>query len=71
MLLAYLNPIPPGAWLLERVDAVVERFVALFDEHRSGGLASLPDCNLDTGQPTMECGAAAVRRELPEAVEIA
>lgn len=49
--LAYLNPLLPTPWLLERVDAAIERYRACFAELCRVGLDGLEDANLDTGRP--------------------
>lgn len=48
--LAYLNPISPADWLIERVSEAVPRHTAQVMEHFEGGVDHLDDWNLDTGR---------------------
>ncbi len=51
LLMAYLNPVPPAQWLVEKVGEVVETFADRFWRHYETGLEDLENVNLDTGQP--------------------
>jgi hypothetical protein len=48
---AFLNPVRPAAWLLECVTAELDGFVDALDVQIAGGLAALPDYDLNTGSP--------------------
>jgi hypothetical protein len=49
--LAYLNPVHPSEWLVEKVGAAMREHVATFLKHYESGAATLRDVNLDTGRP--------------------
>lgn len=50
LVLAYLNPISPPAWLVGEVDEQVDRFSDLYHGEYGSGLARLENCDLDSGR---------------------
>lgn len=49
MLIPFLSPVAPSAWLVDRVLGVVDGLPGELDAIQSGGLADYPNYNLDTG----------------------
>jgi hypothetical protein len=60
-LFAFLNPVRPEPWLLERIDAEIRAFAATLDELVHGGLASFPDYDLNTGRRLLHVPRVAER----------
>jgi hypothetical protein len=66
--LAYLNPIPPSAWLREAVDAEVRAFPEHFLREFETGLASLENFDLDTGRTDVPGSPTPIAREILRSV---
>ncbi len=50
MILAYVNPLPPRAWLVDAVEETIAGFPRWFGEVWSDRARSLPDWDLDSGE---------------------
>ena len=50
LLKAFLNPVPPAGWFVERVGVKVDRFADDFLRYYRTGLSELENHNLDTGE---------------------
>lgn len=66
--LAYLTPVPPAPWLLEGVEAAMERHTARCLRAVAEGLEELPDWNLDTGRRVADDPEHPVTRRAREAL---